>query len=468
MELDIIILPKSGNEVQTQLELRKKLIVVFEKIYEAVQKNILQVDINGEKVDVNYKVSTKSDNMLFVKFWCKYTPIKEAKILDNTVNKLIRGEHRKDWNIVITYDEVSQLYCCKLMPLFGIFERRTRELVYTTIIKILGIQWFEKSFSENLQNTLKSKGNNKTQLIEGALNELTYEQLKEYLFVPYSNYNFEAMLEKEFAKENIENLSKKEIIDIIEKCRKVSLWERFFSKYNQFKDFHNKIEQLQPYRNIVMHNKRMTKDEYEKVRKSLKEINGLLLEAIDMIEDEMYTNTKLIDVVSAFGNMCAKILGSSIVDWAEKMKPALASLGRIVIESAMPKINIPAVMPDLNLGVDLAKRFEQVYKMPALDVLNIQNIQGALASINNKRENIDTFKSIYDNAALNWSSQIAEQANKLSSVYKMASFASPSLQELNKTSEEFNRISGDFDTEVKAEAFEQCQDAENKISNDEE
>lgn len=135
------------------------------------------------------------------------------------------------------------------------------------------------------------------------------------------------MLEKEFAKENIENLSKKEIIDIIEKCRKVSLWERFFSGYKQFKDFHDKIEQLQPYRNIVMHNKRMTKDEYEKVRKSLKEINGLLLEAIDMIEDEMYTNTKLIDVVSAFGNMCAKILGSSIVDWAEKMKPALASLG---------------------------------------------------------------------------------------------------------------------------------------------
>ena len=191
-----------------------------------------------------------------------------------------------------------------------------------------------------------------------------------------------------------------------------------------------KIEQLQPHRNTVMHNKRMTKDEYEKVRKSLKAINKLLIEAISMIEDEMYTDTKLIDVVSAFGNMCAKILGSSIVDWAEKMKPALASLGRIVIESAMPKINIPAVMPDLNLGADLVKRFEQVYKMPALNVSNIQNIQGAFASINN--ENIDTLKSIYDNAALNWSNQIAEQVNRLSSVYNMPDFTSPSFQDLNK------------------------------------
>lgn len=463
MELDIIILPKGGNEDQGQAEFKKKVVNVFERIYDNVQKSSFQLTINCKKVDVMYRISSKSDNMLFVKFWCEYTPVKEAEILDNAVNILIRGEHRKDWNIVITYDEVSQLYCCKLMPLFGVFERRTRELVYTTIIKIFGIQWYEKSFSENLQNTLKGKGNNKTQLIEGALNELTYEQLKEYLFVPYSNYNFEDMLEKEFAKENMDKLSKEEITDIIEKCRKVSLWDRFFGEYEQFKDFENKIEQLQPHRNTVMHNKRMTKDEYEKVRKSLKAINKLLIEAISMIEDEMYTDTKLIDVVSAFGNMCAKILGSSIVDWAEKMKPALASLGRIVIESAMPKINIPAVMPDLNLGADLAKRFEQVYKMPALNVSNIQNIQGTFASINS--ENIDTLKSIYDNAALNWSNQIAEQVNRLSSVYNMPAFTSPSFQDLNKISDEYNRIAADFDAEVKAESSKQCQADENNNSN---
>lgn len=463
MELDIIILPKGGNEDQGQAEFKKKVVNVFERIYDNVQKSSFQLTINCKKVDVMYRISSKSDNMLFVKFWCEYTPVKEAEILDIAVNRLIRGEHMKDWNIVITYDEVSQLYCCKLMPLFGVFERRTRELVYTTIIKIFGIQWYEKSFSENLQNTLKGKGNNKTQLIEGALNELTYEQLKEYLFVPYSNYNFEDMLEKEFAKENMDKLSKEEITDIIEKCRKVSLWDRFFGEYEQFKDFENKIEELQPHRNTVMHNKRMTKDEYEKVRKSLKAINKLLIEAISMIEDEMYTDTKLIDVVSAFGNMCAKILGSSIVDWAEKMKPALASLGRIVIESAMPKINIPAVMPDLNLGADLAKRFEQVYKMPALNVSNIQNIQGAFASINS--ENIDTLKSIYDNAALNWSNQIAEQVNRLSSVYNMPAFTSPSFQDLNKISDEYNRIAADFDAEVKAESSKQCQADENNNSN---
>lgn len=465
MELDIIILPKSSNESQTQLELKQKLVKVLEKIYDDVQKEILQITINSEKVNVNYRISAKNNNMLFVKLWCKYTPAKEAEILDNTVNRLIRGEHRKDWNIVITYDEVSQLYCCKLMPLFGVFERRTRELVYTTIIKIFGIHWFEKSFSENLQNTLKGKGNNKTQLIEGALNELTYEQLKEYLFVPYSNYNFEDILDKEFAKENLDKLSLEEIISIIEKCRKVSLWNRFFGEYEQFKDFERKIEYLQPYRNTVMHNKRMTKDEYEKVRKSLKSINKLLSEAISVIEDEIYTDTKLIDVVSALGNICSKILGNSIQNWVEKVKPTLASLGKVVIEAAMPQINIPAIMPELNLGTELSKHFEEVYKVPQLDVSKLHGIQGVVSSVDSV--NMDAFKVAYNNAGLNWTNQIVEQANKLNTVCNMSAFNSTGLQELKKIADKYNQISNDFKIVKKDGKTEQYRDNENKTSDEE-
>ena len=58
MELDIIILPKSGNESQTQLELKQKLVRVLEQIYDDVQKEILQITINSEKVNVNYRIST--------------------------------------------------------------------------------------------------------------------------------------------------------------------------------------------------------------------------------------------------------------------------------------------------------------------------------------------------------------------------------------------------------------------------
>ena len=213
MEVDIIVLPKDGSKQKLQMGMKQAVKNVFKKLYNNLQDENFEFDLNEECVTVKYQLSTKNANMVFVKFECEYTPAKSARVLDCCINKLIQGEHRKDWNIVITYDEVSQLYCCKLMPLFGIFERRTRELVYITVIKIFGVGWYEKSFSESLQNTLKGKGN-KTKLVEGALNELTYEQLKEYLFVPFSSQNLSEVLESELAKEHIQSLSKEEVTSI--------------------------------------------------------------------------------------------------------------------------------------------------------------------------------------------------------------------------------------------------------------
>ncbi len=105
---------------------------------------------------------------------------------------------------------------------------------------------------------------------------MTYEQLKEYLFIPFSSQNLSEVLESELAKENMESLSNEEIASIIGKCRSVSLRDRFFGKYKKFQNFKERINELQYYRNVVMHNKRITQQEYEKVGKPLKSINKFL------------------------------------------------------------------------------------------------------------------------------------------------------------------------------------------------
>lgn len=401
MEVDVIILPKDGNKQELQLGMKKAINNVFEKLYIDVQDECFKFDLDGESVNVKYQLSSKNANMVFVKFECEYTSAKSARVLDCCINKLIQGEHRKDWNIVITYDEVSQLYCCKLMPLFGTFERRTRELVYITVIKIFGVEWYEKSFSESLQNTLKGKGN-KTKLVEGALNELTYEQLKEYLFVPFSRQNLSEVLESELAKENMESLTKEEIASIIDKCRSVSLWDRFFGKYKKFQNFKERIDELQTYRNMVMHHKRITQREYENVRKSLKSVNKLLVDAINVLEEDIYTETRLVDVVSALGNMISGILGDYVPKWVENMKSALASFGRVVIEAAMPQINIPDIMPQLTLGAELSQRFQSVYNVPKIDT-----------------SAIEAAKALYNSSGLKMASEMAAQASRLKTMYEI-------------------------------------------------
>lgn len=285
MEVDLIILSKEDN---LELGMKRQIERIFKKLYSDVHDSSFMLDVNGKACLIKYQLSAKISNMLFVKYICDCTPAKAAKVMDVAVNKLIQGEHRKSWNIVITYDEVSQLYCCKLMPLFGKFERRIRELVYLTIIKIFGVHWYDESFSQNLKNIMSGKGN-KTKLVEGALNELTYEQLKEYLFTPFSNFNLSDMLNGELSKDKIDTLSKEEIVAALDKCRCISLWDRFFSEYKQFQDLHERINKLQLKRNSVMHHKRITQVEYESVRKELTSVNKRLEEAILLLEEEMYT-----------------------------------------------------------------------------------------------------------------------------------------------------------------------------------
>lgn len=358
MEVNLIILPKKNSDIN--LGMKRQIRQLFEKLLNDVNDSSFLINID-DNVEIQYKISSKEKNMVFLKLSCDGTSVKAAKYLDFATNRLIQGEHRKTWNIVISYDEVSQLYCCKLMPLFGIFERRIRELVYITIIKIFGVDWYDNSFSQSLQDSLKGKGN-KTKMVESALNELTYEQLKEYLFTSFCRRNISEVIEQEFSETNIEKLTREEMINIVNQCRSESLWNRFFSEYKQFKNFKEKIDELQLHRNTVMHNKRMTRDEYEKVRKSLKGVNKLLVEAINVLEEDIYTETRLEDVVSAFGNMLVKVLGESVPRWIEKMKPALSTLGELVIKSAVPKIDVSSIIPSLELSNAMSVQMEQIRK----------------------------------------------------------------------------------------------------------
>lgn len=123
MEVDVIILLKDGSKQELQLGVKQAIKNVFKKLYVDVQDEVFKFDLDGEDVEVQYHLSSKNDTMVFVKFECEYTPAKSAKVLDCCINKLIQGEHRKDWNIVITYEcfllgkHTVERVCSGLSPL---------------------------------------------------------------------------------------------------------------------------------------------------------------------------------------------------------------------------------------------------------------------------------------------------------------------------------------------------------------
>ncbi len=116
----------------------------------------------------------------------------------------------------------------------------------------------------------------------------------------------------------------------------------------------------------------------------------------------MYTETRLVDVVSALGNVISNILGDNIPKWVENMKSALASFGRVVIEAAISQINIPDIMSQLTLGAELSQNFQSVYNVPQIDTSAIEAVQ-----------------SLYNSSGIKMASEMAAQASRIKAMYEM-------------------------------------------------
>lgn len=325
MEANLIILPKNTEKNTLDRGFKSRVRRTLGELYDNISDEDITVTPRTRTFIVHYKLSSKKSNMLFLYLSCDESGSKSAEALSHVICTFQRGQHRKDWNIVVSYDEASHYYCCKLMDGFGKFERKTRELVYITLIKMFGVEWFDKSFQTELENQLKSKNLNATDMVERALSELTYEQLKKYLFEPYADWNVHEALNNELSHENIKKMDKGEIVEALDRCRsEKSLWDRFFSQYKEFDDFKARIEELQKPRNSVMHHKQLSREQFDDYKKKLRTINAKLNRAIDILEDEIYIEVNITDVAGAI----ARLTKYALQDMMPEIKSILETLSK--------------------------------------------------------------------------------------------------------------------------------------------
>lgn len=341
MEIDFIFLKK--EKAKSDSSLKELVWELLGDIFIEIDGKTYYEDEKKQRQEVCYQLSEKNNN-LYLKVSCTYSEMKSAAILDRVRTVLQKGPHKANLNTILIYDEVSQVYCCKLMYHFGIFERRLRELMYLTLIKAFGINWYEESFTKAMKENLLSKTHGqKEMLVEGALNELAYEELKTYLFEPYST--MDNLLENELAKEKLQDMSKEQLVRYINMGRSRSIWDRFFSDIKGLENMQERINYLQPNRNKVMHHKTLSKQEFFELRKTLNEVNRKLEIAVVNVENRIYTEDDLKQVLSAISRTLVNGLGSVVDKWRESVRPFLSALGQITLEAIRPKYDVNALMP---------------------------------------------------------------------------------------------------------------------------
>ena len=154
----------------------------------------------------------------------------------------------------------------------------------------------------------------------------------------------------------------------------------------------------------------------------------------NVLEKDIYTETKLVDVVSALGNMLVKVLGESIPRWIEKMKPALSTLGELVIKSAVPKIDVSSVIPSLEIGNAMSAQMEQIRKQYQVmgNIAGQVNFAKRLENAGNQMAIAAAKQSaIYNNSMLS-------QMGNLSQISKIA--YTPAMDVARELSEQYQQF----------------------------
>lgn len=359
MQMKYIFIKKKEDVKKTNSginlsDLASPIRPMLKKIFSNLSKDSFQIGIDG----INYKVNyTSSGNNLILN--TNETDSKSVKILNETNAILLKGEHRKDYNIALSFDGVSYYYCNKIYPKFNLFERKIRELVFNILLKSFGSEWYEKTVGIQLDKEIKAnaKSSSKSRLIEGALYEMTIFQLETYLFMPYRDIDVNDLIDNKLSEEAIKEKSMDEIIKIISKGRARSIWDRFFKDEINIDDIRSKLEEIRSYRNSVAHCKYFYMDEYKKCSRLLNGIIKQLDIAIESIESRMFRKIDVTESLAAFSEILHKYNEQFNIS-LEPMKKMISEFGKYTLS-----INTFDLWKTMSSSVSKIQAISQLYKM---------------------------------------------------------------------------------------------------------
>lgn len=218
--------------------------------------------------EYNIKKSLSNKNIRLQVNTLKETETKlEADHLSLLKRGFRNGIHRKNYKIIIIYDGSSEYYCNKLYKFLAKYERNLRRFIYIITLSAFGNKWVEETFSKEIKAEVSSKGVNKNKHIEMALECFDFQTYIDYLFTKRSEIELEDIIEEINQFSYDKKFDKNELINILSKGKKVSLWEKLFDEYS-IDILEKEIDDIRKIRNVVMHNKEINDIQFEEYKKS--------------------------------------------------------------------------------------------------------------------------------------------------------------------------------------------------------
>lgn len=260
-----------------------------------------------------------------------------AEVLDTVHRSIFNHDEKKNYDIIVSYDGISKYYCDRAYPLLNEFERQIRNLIFKLLTRSFGALWLKKTATQEQQDSLKAKLQIKSKslrnqrMIEEALYEMDIKELENYLFLPRSDMSITELRTDEFTKEKLSELSQKSAIELIQKLRPTSIWERYFDKEVSIPNLQEKLDSIRNYRNKVAHAKHFHKDDYNACKDILDEMLPQLEIAIQDISVQEYNTAQVQEAIRGIADTCTSAIKSAM-SIGRALSPAIENLGRAIAE----------------------------------------------------------------------------------------------------------------------------------------
>lgn len=407
---------------------------MFGLLFANVTKNSFDLEIDNDFHTITYKYSNKRNtDTYYLSLSVEGTQFQCARILNEVNLLLTKGTHRKDYNIILSFDGVSLYFCNKVYPKLNLFERKMRELIFNILVKAFGIDWFDATNSSELKADLASKGMKQSDLIERALYEMTISQLEMYLFTPYREVDINTVIDNDLSQSVINAKTKEEIINVLDKCRAKCLWDRFFDNRIQINNLQSKLVEIRLYRNSVAHSKYFYKKDYDKCNRLLNKLLKQIDKAIDEIEIRTFSKTDIDESLSVFsetiGIIYQGILGN--------ITPAIKEFSKVLAQFS--KINIPKIQFDIpKIDPQLALQFKQLSVVTKID----PEIQ---ARLNSKLSLVDLNAKVNEKSILELNDRLNKIVRTQKDLVKIEKKDIPTVKE--KVPQETNNSETDIEKE---------------------
>ncbi|MFD2657695.1 Swt1 family HEPN domain-containing protein [Gracilibacillus thailandensis] len=265
-----------------------------------------------------------------------------------------------NFNMIPVKDELSTYYSERLYGKLAFYERSLRALITAIFIPVYKESWPQELTPSIGQDILKKKS--KKERLEKALEELDLYQLELIFFDDELSIN-KNNYDEEFEVNNIETLSRDQLINKIRQNRPLSLWDQEISKYVSIDQAADRMKDIRDLRNRIAHNKTFTDKNYYALKRELNYIIPKINAAEDKILNEhnrKITFQTIQRTGEKFAEM-AKVFSSTYLDTFEQ-------IGKIA-KQFQEGIAAARIEPLIALGQKMQK-FAEVYPTDAINENN--------------------------------------------------------------------------------------------------